>query len=192
MISSPKFSICEIDCGRSALIGLAACPGKPEVAPHLPVGYLLRDLQSDLETVQAWGAEAVVTLLLDEEIAELGVLEIGASVRRLGMSWLHLPINDGSAPTPEWDQEWVEAKKRIHCALDRGRRVLLHCEAGRGRSGTVAARILMERGMHAGIAIDTVRARRAGAINEPRQADYLFALTPNFPSFPLIKMVAPG
>ena len=175
MSTLPPLRISEICDVELSMIGLAACPGKADLSLSGPSGYVRRDLQADLMAVHDWGAEAVITLLPDEEMAELGVLGLGATVRQLGMSWLHLPINDGGAPSPGWDRDWVAGGKQIHSALDRGGRVLVHCEAGRGRSGTVAARILMDRGASAQGAINAVRTVLPGAIDGPDQLAYLMA-----------------
>lgn len=167
------FPVIEITLELTSAIGLASCPGKLELTSSGRRGFFRRDLEADVDAIRAWRAGLVLTLLPDEELAELGVHGIGAAVVSRGMSWLHLPIDDGSAPSPQWEEAWSAVRAQVHGELDSGGRVLLHCELGRGRSGLVAARILIERGSSAPLAIAHVRAHRPGAIETVQQADYL-------------------
>ena len=54
-------------------------------------------------------------------------------------------------------------------ALRDGGRVLLHCRAGLGRTGMIAARLLVELGTPPDAAIVSVRAARTGAIETRAQ-----------------------
>jgi protein-tyrosine phosphatase len=92
------------------------------------------------------------------------------------MRWIHLPIVDGAAPTHEWEQLWLQHGPYFHNLLDHGSRLLIHCLGGRGRTGTVAARLLIERGAAAEQAIAAIRQARDGAIETPEQLAYLRVL----------------
>lgn len=64
------------------------------------------------------------------------------------------------------------------CALLRdGGRVLVHCRGGLGRAGTVAARLLVELGDPAAVAVECVRQARPGAIETAAQLEYVLNLT---------------
>ncbi len=88
------------------------------------------------------------------------------------MAWLHLPIIDGGAPDGKFETLWLSAGKMLHAELSCGRLIVLHCRGGLGRTGTVAARLLMERGVMVEEAIRRVRAARLGAIETTEQEDY--------------------
>ena len=60
-------------------------------------------------------------------------------------------------------------------AVGQGERVLIHCHGGRGRSGLVAARLLIDRGMDAPAALATVRRARPGAVETAGQEAHLTA-----------------
>lgn len=74
-------------------IGITLCPGKQQKGAA--TGHWARDLALDLDAVERWGAAAVLTLIEDKELKQLGVMELGAEVRARHMDWYHLPLKDG-------------------------------------------------------------------------------------------------
>src|SRR5262249_57613282 len=94
-------------------------------------------------------------------------------VEARGMRWLHLPIPDGSVPSEAFEGLWREQAGRFHASLKRGGRVLVHCRGGLGRSGMVAARLLVESGMTPEKAIVAVRQIRPRANETPGQEAYV-------------------
>jgi len=158
---------------RLGCIGLAACPGRK--AGHTATGASERDLGIDLDAVKGWGAAAVVTLITQDEASLLGVEPMGKEVARRGMVWFHLPIVDFSTPDATFDRQWASIADQLHGTLATGRNLLVHCRGGLGRSGTIAARLLIERGWTAEAAIAQVRAVRPGAIETPAQEAYVTA-----------------
>ena len=89
---------------------------------------------------------------------------------------MHLPIKDVSVPNVLFEQQWRESVASIYRCLDRGEKVLVHCRGGLGRTGIVAARLLMAYGASAGEAIKQVRAVRKGAIETKEQEAYVQSL----------------
>jgi ADP-ribosyl-[dinitrogen reductase] hydrolase len=106
----------------------------------------------------------------------MSVPTLAESVRAAGMDFIHLPIRDLQAPGPDFETAWREAGPALHARLDRGEAILVHCRGGRGRAGTVAARLLIERGLTPDAAIDAVRSARPGAIETAPQLAYVRAL----------------
>jgi ADP-ribosyl-[dinitrogen reductase] hydrolase len=119
----------------------------------------------------------VVTLMEKHELARYSVSTIGEEVRARGMEWLHLPIVDADIPDEAFKKLWVDAGPKLHAWLGEGRRILLHCRGGLGRTGTIAARMLIELGMEPGAAVTAVRAARAGTLETWAQEAYVRALT---------------
>lgn len=156
-------------------IGMTICPGKKR--PGSISGDWDRDLALDLQVVKDWGAEMVLTLLEDFEFAQVGVEALGPQAKALGMHWLHMPIPDKHAPTASFAPQWAVAGPKIHACLQRGGKVLIHCMGGIGRTGTIAAQILIERGMPVAEAMMVIRAARKGAIETQVQEAYLQKLT---------------
>lgn len=151
-------------------IGLTACPGVAAVIPgHNRVGVL----DTDLAAIVAWRARALVTLVEPFELTLLGVEDLGARAMAQGLAWWHLPVMDGTAPGTAFESLWAKAGPALHRHLDAGERVVVHCHAGMGRSGAVAARLLVERGMSPEQAIVTVRRARPGAIENDEQVRWV-------------------
>lgn len=155
----------------SGQIGICFCPGKKQGGALS--GVWDRDLDVDLDTVAAWNASAVVTLIEDHELVALKVERLGDAVRARHMDWYHLPIRDVSIPGPAFEHAWVTVGAQLRARLQNGFNVFIHCKGGLGRAGTVAARILAELNVNPREAISAVRAVRPGAIETAEQEHYV-------------------
>lgn len=155
-------------------IGISFCPGKWQ--PNAMTGAWARELDVDLETIAAWGAKAVVTLVETHELIALRVEGLGTSVAAYGMRWFHLPIRDVSAPGSSFEEAWAAAGSQLRDILIDGGDVFVHCKGGLGRAGTVAARLLVELGVAPKQAVANVRAARPGAIQTTEQEAYVLEL----------------
>jgi ADP-ribosyl-[dinitrogen reductase] hydrolase len=161
--------IAEVQTGPSTgIIGMTICPGKVDAARRWN-----RDLCMDTEDITTWGASTVVTLIEDHEFRLLGVKDMERHVHDCGMKWLHLPITDVSVPDQRFEDAWKTAGAEIHRLLNAGERILIHCRGGLGRTGLVAGRILVERGVQPKEAIRQIRAVRPHAIETREQEAYV-------------------
>jgi atypical dual specificity phosphatase len=118
-------------------------------------------LPADLEFLRGKGVGGVVSLT----VTPLDAKELAAAQ----MAYLHEPVPDFTAPS-------VEQMERIVAFIDdhrreRGQMVLVHCGAGLGRSGTVAACYLVHDGLGAREAIDRVRQVRPHSVETAEQED---------------------
>jgi atypical dual specificity phosphatase len=83
------------------------------------------------------------------------------------IDYLHLQVEDYGAPTIE---ELDQAVDFIEQQIGNSRPVMVHCAAGKGRTGTVlAAYLVKNQGMTAEQAIDKVRIMRPGSIQSVSQ-----------------------
>lgn len=118
----------------------------------------------------------LVTLIAAEELGRIGAEPLRQACADLRLAWAHCPITDMQVPLEPFEHAWAYVGPEVHRRLDRGETVALHCRAGLGRTGTIAARILIERGTEAGAAIALVRRYRPGAIETPEQEAWVRAL----------------
>lgn len=148
-------------------VGVTFCPGK--IDPHAFTGPWSRDLTTDLQAIHDWGAAVVVTLMENFELDDLRVPDLGNRVQDLHMEWIHLPIRDVSIPDTSAEATWICAGEALRDLLRSGGNVLLHCRGGLGRSGMMAARLLVELGWDPDAAIQGVRQVRPSAIETDEQ-----------------------
>lgn len=158
-------------------IGVTLCPGRQGDGPAGAASA--RDLSADVGAIRDWGAVAVVSILEPAEMLRLGVPGLGAAVAAAGMAWHPLAVPDLGVPDAAAEAAWRALSPALHRVLERGGRVLLHCRAGLGRSGTLAALLLTERGRNAAAAMAAVRAVRPGAIETPAQERWLAVRCPD-------------
>lgn len=147
--------------GQSALI-LTPCPGTKGTG-----------LSSSLEQLKAKGVQAVVTALGFDEMAEAGVAELPEKIKALGMAWFHLPIEDDCAPGKGFAAEWKLVSPELHKIINQGGKITLHCMGGSGRTGVLAAHLLLELGWKLDTIKSEVKALRPGAFTKPLQIEYI-------------------
>lgn len=172
---SDPLDIAEIGPGQARIagsIGLTLCPGKHQ--PHAQTGAWARDLTLDLDRIKQWGAAAVVSVIETHELATLGVARLGEEVRARGMQWFHLPVADYHVPADDFVKAWERARPTLLRLIADGKKILTHCKGGLGRTGTVAALLLIEAGHYPpDEAIAIVRRARPKAIETREQEGWL-------------------
>ena len=172
--------IASLDTLTGGRIGMTFCPGKHDLTAM--TGAWSRDLAADLDAIAAWGAGALVTLMEDHELVHLGVHDIGVRTRALGMAWYHLPIRDVSIPGADFETAWTMSGSELKQRLRAGDGIVVHCRGGLGRTGLVAARLLIELGEAPEKALQRVRAARPGAVETSEQEDFVLHTVPEISS----------
>lgn len=169
---SHPLQIAEIAAGADyGMVGLTLCPGKKQMAGL--TGSWDRDLVLDLDTVEAWKAAVVVTLVEAYELERLQVSGLGDAVRNRHMEWVHLPIRDRGVPDAAFEAQWATVGEGLRAQLRSGFNVLVHCMGGLGRAGTIASRLLVELGWTPDDAVSEVRQVRPGAIETGQQLEFV-------------------
>jgi atypical dual specificity phosphatase len=127
-----------------------------------PTHKELRALRSD--------GFASLICLLNEHEQPLSYLPSGA--KEIGYTWWSMPIFDHCAPSID---QMLEFARIVDERLAEGK-VLVHCWAGWGRTGTMGAAYLVNQGLTATMAIASVRRVCPLAIETREQEASLFAL----------------
>lgn len=165
--------ISSLDLPGGAALGLTNCPGRTGLDGEGRAWR--RDLGPDLGAIEDWRAARVLTLLEAGEFATYDVPDLAENASRRRFQWHHLPIRDMQAPAAAFAAAWQADGPAILEDLRSGARIVLHCASGLGRTGTLAAKLLMTLGAAATAddAVRQVRQARPGAIETDVQLAYL-------------------
>jgi protein-tyrosine phosphatase len=121
--------------------------------------------------------DTFVLLVEDDELRRFWVPDLPAAMERTGIELMRLPIVDGGVPA---DISAVQRLIRtLMHRLESGRRVVIACRGGLGRTGTIAACLLRAAGMDAEAAITAVRAARRKVIETSTQEDFVRSFVPS-------------
>ncbi len=127
------------------------------------------------EEVVAWreaGVSLLVSLLEPQEQRWLGLTEEAALCRAQGIGFTSFPIPDGGVP--ESLVEAIALARNLAGVIEAGGTVGVHCRASIGRSGMIAASVLMALGHTEGQALEAVAAGRGLRVPEtPEQITFL-------------------
>ncbi len=144
-------------------------PGKLAVAARPRGGDWLKD---DIANWRRANINVVLSLLTPDEERDLDLDDEAREVRTQGMDFTSFPIPDRQVPRSE--AKWAEVLDRVARALSTGKNVLIHCRQGLGRSGLVAACLLVKKGMSPGAAVELVSAARGASVPETaEQRDWI-------------------
>lgn len=151
-----------VDWLSEVALGLTICPGRADRR---------RDLAADLAVLS--DSDRLLCLLTDRELDWAGVPALLQAATEAGLAVHQHAIADQGVPDPAAFRETVDW---VHAALDAGERVVVHCMGGLGRSGLLAACVLVDRGLSAEAAIAAVRrARDPRAVETTEQEAFVAA-----------------
>ncbi len=155
--------------------GNLAMTGFPGLLTHVD-GSAYLDPQQMTETLEGLYAVDAHRLLILTEEAELpkdAFLLIGQVSQKVGLELHFAEIQDFNVPGEAFLKQWPDLRDRFVQALDAGETVALSCQYGAGRSGLIAAWLLMRAGLPAANAIALVRAHFPEAIENRLQENWL-------------------
>ncbi|PSV22120.1 phosphatase [Photobacterium leiognathi subsp. mandapamensis] len=147
---------------NSAGLVLTPCPGTKGTP-----------LVESIDQLKAQGVTIVVTALSMKEMEAKSVGALPLVVQQVGLKWFNTPIEDDCAPDESFQPHWDAISPALHQALDNGEKVALHCMGGSGRTGLLAAHLLLEKQWQLDDVITQVQALRPNAFTKDVQAEYI-------------------
>lgn len=137
-------------------------------------------LDLTITALSALDVRILIALTQHEELPleAFGLLSAAAASENVLLR--HLPVVDFGIPDEAFREEWRRLAPDVHSLLDRGSSIASACQHGAGRSGLVAALVLVERGMEPRAAIDLVRCHFAEAIENAAQEHWLQTVAQDF------------
>uniref|UniRef100_A0A6B2L321 protein-tyrosine-phosphatase n=1 Tax=Arcella intermedia TaxID=1963864 RepID=A0A6B2L321_9EUKA len=150
-------------------IGLCMAPGRTK---KKKIHDWARDLNKDLDRIRnVYHCDVLVSLVRKTEMEEICIPNLFKEVVAREMDYIHFPIKDKWVPSSM--EDLVLLVDRIINILRKGKTVVVHCNGGKGRSGTVLVATLVGLGRKVQQAIDVVRKTRSGTIRNPLQIAYV-------------------
>ncbi|HTW64302.1 MAG TPA: protein-tyrosine phosphatase family protein [Bryobacteraceae bacterium] len=113
------------------------------------------------------GIDVLVSLLEDDEVAQLCLLDEPGVAETNGIRFISFPIPDRGVPASL--PAAVSLLTDVVAALEEGKKVAMHCRQGIGRSGLIAAGILVASGASPEAAVKTVSVARGLSVPETAQ-----------------------
>ncbi|GHF83755.1 cyclin-dependent kinase inhibitor 3 family protein [Deinococcus ficus] len=151
-------------------LGLTIAPGKKGRGTDL---HHDRDLATDFHTLRAAGVTRLVNLMEPGEMRRWQMHDYHPQAARAGLSVTPFPIPDVNVPSDP--AAFHALVLDLHARLHAGETVVVHCLGGLGRSGMLAACLLVQSGMTAADAIALVRRCRSQKAVEARQPQFVHA-----------------
>ena len=146
-------------------IGMTEAPGRK------------RALEDDLKELCYLEFDLLVTLIEEHENLKFGfhVQEMTAAVNRAGLQWLRVAIRDKWIPSDS--AAFLRVAEATARAVAEGKRVCVHCNGGKGRTGTLVACVLLALRApgceSVGGATAVMRRCRPGMLKNPLQQLYV-------------------
>lgn len=124
------------------------------------------DYAGDLAHLVEFGPDLVLSLVQIHEYPRHNAPTLTADLAAMGIPHIRFEVRDFGTPD---SAVWQDLSPRLHGALGRGQRVVIHCLGGCGRTGTIALRLMVEAGEDPAAALVRLRAARPCAVETAAQ-----------------------
>lgn len=151
------------DAPDGAALLLTPCPGTKNIS-----------LADSLTQLIEAGGSLMITALEQSDLPVGEFDALAALCREKNLDWIHLPIVDDEIPTDHFEAQWPKTNEIIQATLNSGRSVIVHCKGGSGRTGIIAARILLRRGQALPDIIARIQALRPNAFTLSQHIRYIY------------------
>ncbi len=121
-------------------------------------------LDDEMASWHREGIGTVFSLLTPEEESDLDVAAEAATAKSHGMQFWSFPILDRQVPDSE--STLSDALRKLEAELEAGGNVVVHCRQGIGRTGLVAACLLVMNGVEPEAAVQRLSGARGVSVPE--------------------------
>lgn len=157
--------------GQAEPVILYALPVGDGIIALSPIPGAGGAYQGDLEHMSSWRPAMVMSLVTNVELVEVGAQSLGQHIQDKGTRWVQLPMRVGEVPNANSEEMWPAISAQARKALFGGGRVMIHSLEGRGRSGMLALRLMIEAGEAPDEALSRLAAVQRGSfLNEAQRA----------------------
>ena len=147
--------------------GVSNCPGKHQ-------NSLLKklSLKNDLNSIWNQEIKCIVSLITKDELKKLDINDFDKTITEYGFEHYSVEIQDLGIPSTNQLGTFKILTNNIIVAIKTEKKVLIHCNAGLGRSGLFAG-ILVKEMTDINHPIDYIRKFRKGAIETKEQEEFI-------------------
>ena len=146
-------------------------------AGHDGRGWIDPEIRGEvLERLMRFGCHDLYALTEHNELPRGTRAELRMAASHCSITLWSAPIRDFQPPDARFMRRWAPALERRAVAVRAGGHVAFCCMAGAGRSGTLAALLMVMAGTKLICAVDAIRAINPHAIESPAQEAWLAAL----------------
>jgi protein-tyrosine phosphatase len=160
------------ELGTPGRLGMTFAPGMWAGSVR---GRWERNLTADIRALEEdYDTNVLVSLMEEHEYSGYRIPELLERDRIEGIEILRFAIEDMSVPRESESEKFEAFVQDAVQRLEQSQNVVVHCRGGLGRTGTLAACVLVALGRHtADEAIATVREARKGTVQTREQEDFV-------------------
>ena len=124
-------------------------------------------IEDEFSNISMFGIDRIVSLLESHEVYDLGLEMEKALAEKNGMEFISYPIPDRGLPNSIDD--FLRFTKRLYNEAAGGLNTVVHCRAGIGRTGMIAAGVLLHCGFEPIDAFDLISKKRGVAVPDTQE-----------------------
>lgn len=131
-------------------------------------------IEDEFRGIANEGIHQIVSLLEPQEAYEVGLHDEKSLTEQNGMEFVSFPVQDRGLPHSV--EEFKNLTMHLYQQIAGGKNTLVHCRAGIGRTGILAAGVLIQCGYEPDQALSQISKKRGVQVPDTReQRDWILA-----------------